>query len=61
MKKTPRLRLRSERIAELEADDLAVIAGAQAQPPKTITTCVSQLFTNTWSCSGPPDTDLCVR
>jgi hypothetical protein len=60
MKKTSRLRLRSERLAELEADDLAAIAGAAA-PARTITTCISQLFTNTWSCSGPPETNLCAN
>jgi hypothetical protein len=59
MKERSRLRLRSERLTELAPADLAAIAGGQA-PPKTITTCISQLMTNTWSCSGPPDTHLCA-
>ena len=59
MKKSGRLQLRRERLAELTPDDLAAIAGGRAQP-ETLSTCISRLFTNTWSCGGPPDTDLCI-
>jgi hypothetical protein len=59
MKKTGRLQLRRERLAELTPDDLVAIAGGRAQP-ETLSTCLSRLFTNTWSCGGPPDTQLCV-
>jgi hypothetical protein len=59
MKKPSRLRLRSERLAELAPDELvSIAAGMQVQ--KTISTCISQLMTNTWSCSGPRDTQLCA-
>jgi hypothetical protein len=57
--KHQRLRLRKERLTELQPEELAQVQGAAAAP-KTITTCISQLFTNTWSCGGPPDTQLCV-
>ena len=60
MKKSGRLQLRRERLAELTPDDLAAIAGGQAAAPETLSTCISRLFTNTWSCGGPPDSQLCI-
>jgi hypothetical protein len=58
--KQQRLKLRKERLTELRPEEMAVVRGGAAAP-QTITTCISRMMTNTWSCSGPPATDLCVR